>query len=137
MLSSAQAFGFEKEIPRYMTECNVLLSRTLRRQNILFAILRVQQLVINPHWLLDSVIIVIHSRAVNTIWVITKKSCLYSTKLWPTVGSHKFSEIFLKLTSWTEISVWHDYNLGPCKSWKIWCEDQILQEHIPVYCFSL
>jgi len=83
-----------------------------------FAILRVQPLVTNPHWLLGSVITVIYSRAVNTIWVITNKLCLYSTKLWPTVRSHKFSEIFLKLTSWMEISLWHDYNLGPHNSSK-------------------
>ena len=83
-----------------------------------FAILRVQRPVKNPHRLLGSVITVIYSRAVNTIWVITNKLCLYSIKLWPTVGSHKFSEIFLKLTSWTEISLWHDYSLGPHNSSK-------------------
>jgi hypothetical protein len=65
-----------------------------------FAILRVQHLVTNLHWLLGSVITVIYSTAVNTVWVITNnKSCFYSTKLRPIVGSHKFSEIFLKPTS--------------------------------------
>jgi len=36
MLSSAQAFGFKKWIPRYIRDCNVLLSHTLCRQDILF-----------------------------------------------------------------------------------------------------
>lgn len=36
MLSSAQAFGFKQEIPRYIRDCKILLSRTLCRQNILF-----------------------------------------------------------------------------------------------------